>query len=40
MVSTESEYDTLLEGMQKEWDEIPGTKKEFVVCWGRKPENH
>ncbi|KAF7328483.1 S-adenosyl-L-methionine-dependent methyltransferase [Mycena venus] len=40
MVSTESEYDTLLEGMQKEWDETPGTKKEFVICWGRKPENH
>jgi hypothetical protein len=39
MVSTESEYDILLEGMQKELDEIPGTKKEFFICWGRKPEN-
>ncbi|KAJ6516921.1 S-adenosyl-L-methionine-dependent methyltransferase [Mycena vitilis] len=38
IVATESEYDALVEGLEKEWDEIiPRTKKEFVVFWARKP---
>ncbi|KAJ7362556.1 S-adenosyl-L-methionine-dependent methyltransferase [Mycena albidolilacea] len=38
-VTTESEYDALVEGLEKEWEEIPGTKKEFVMFWARKPIN-
>jgi len=36
-VSSEAEYDTLLEGTRKEWDEIPGTRKKFTMFWARKP---
>ncbi|KAF8145679.1 S-adenosyl-L-methionine-dependent methyltransferase, partial [Mycena galopus ATCC 62051] len=38
-VATELEYDALINGMEKEWDEIPGTPVEFVTFWARKPEN-
>ncbi|KAJ7347582.1 S-adenosyl-L-methionine-dependent methyltransferase [Mycena albidolilacea] len=38
-VTTEAEYDALVEGLEREWEEIPGTKKEFVTFWARKPEN-
>ncbi|KAJ7775145.1 S-adenosyl-L-methionine-dependent methyltransferase [Mycena metata] len=37
-VSSEAEYDALLEGLEKEWDEIPGTEKELIIFWARKPE--
>jgi len=41
-VSSEEEYDALLEGLEREWDETPsthnhGTQKEFVIFWARKP---
>ncbi|KAJ7130770.1 S-adenosyl-L-methionine-dependent methyltransferase, partial [Mycena crocata] len=36
-VNSEAEYDALLEGLEREWDEIPGTEKEFVIFWARKP---
>ncbi|KAJ7367599.1 hypothetical protein DFH08DRAFT_980111 [Mycena albidolilacea] len=36
-VRSEKEYDMLLEGAEKEWDEIPGTEKEFVIFWVKKP---
>ncbi|KAJ7730919.1 hypothetical protein B0H14DRAFT_3616644 [Mycena olivaceomarginata] len=36
-VSSEEEYDLLLEGVEREWDEIPGTEKEFLIFWAKKP---
>ncbi|KAJ7685451.1 S-adenosyl-L-methionine-dependent methyltransferase [Mycena polygramma] len=36
-VNSEAEYDALLEGLAKEWDEIPGSEKEFIITWARKP---
>ncbi|KAJ7047079.1 S-adenosyl-L-methionine-dependent methyltransferase [Mycena alexandri] len=36
-VSSEAEYEALLQGLQKEWDEIPGSKKEVIIFWARKP---
>ncbi|KAJ6548614.1 S-adenosyl-L-methionine-dependent methyltransferase [Mycena capillaripes] len=36
-VSSEAEYDALLEGLEKEWDEVPGTEKEFIIFWAKKP---
>ncbi|KAF8174321.1 S-adenosyl-L-methionine-dependent methyltransferase [Mycena galopus ATCC 62051] len=38
-VATESEFDALMDGMEKEWDEIPGTQSEYITFWARKPEN-
>ncbi|KAF7330973.1 S-adenosyl-L-methionine-dependent methyltransferase [Mycena venus] len=37
-VGSEEEFDRLLEGVEKEWDEIPGAQKEFVIFWARKPQ--
>ncbi|KAJ7191882.1 S-adenosyl-L-methionine-dependent methyltransferase [Mycena pura] len=42
-VTSEKEYDALLEGLEREWDETPteqnpGTQKEFVIVWARKPD--
>ncbi|KAJ7866148.1 hypothetical protein B0H13DRAFT_2253964 [Mycena leptocephala] len=37
-VTSEAEYDDLLCGLEREWDEIPGTEKEFVIFVARKPE--
>ncbi|KAJ7574876.1 S-adenosyl-L-methionine-dependent methyltransferase [Mycena floridula] len=39
VVSSEAEYDALLEGTEKEWDEIPGTGLKFTIFWARKPFN-
>ncbi|KAJ6597204.1 S-adenosyl-L-methionine-dependent methyltransferase [Mycena vulgaris] len=39
LVSSEAEYDELLEGLEKEWDEVPGTEKEFMIFWARKPSS-
>ncbi|KAJ7137667.1 S-adenosyl-L-methionine-dependent methyltransferase [Mycena epipterygia] len=36
-VTSEAEYDELLEGLEREWDEVPGTEKEFIIFWARKP---
>jgi hypothetical protein len=36
-VRSEKEYDMLVERAEKEWDEIPGTEKEFVIFWAKKP---
>ncbi|KAJ7905834.1 S-adenosyl-L-methionine-dependent methyltransferase [Mycena olivaceomarginata] len=36
-VSSEAEYDELLAGLEKEWDEIPGSEKDFIITWARKP---
>jgi SAM-dependent methyltransferase len=41
-VTSEEEYDALLEGLAREWDETPsagspGTEKEFRIFWARKP---
>jgi hypothetical protein len=36
-VSSETEYDELLAGLEKEWDEIPGSEKDFIITWARKP---
>ncbi|KAJ7578141.1 S-adenosyl-L-methionine-dependent methyltransferase [Mycena floridula] len=36
-VRSEAEYDALIAGMEREWDEIPGTTKEYFVFWARKP---
>ncbi|KAF7311460.1 S-adenosyl-L-methionine-dependent methyltransferase [Mycena kentingensis (nom. inval.)] len=38
IVSSEAEYDALVEGLDREWDEVPGTDKEFIVFWARKPD--
>nr|GAT51065.1 S-adenosyl-L-methionine-dependent methyltransferase [Mycena chlorophos] len=37
IVKSEEEYDALIEGLDREWDEVPGTDKEFIVFWARKP---
>ncbi|KAJ6579504.1 S-adenosyl-L-methionine-dependent methyltransferase [Mycena vulgaris] len=42
-VTSEEEYDALLEGVEREWDETPtaqnpGTQREFIIVWARKPE--
>ncbi|KAF7295425.1 S-adenosyl-L-methionine-dependent methyltransferase [Mycena indigotica] len=39
IVSSESEYDQLVEDLHREWEEVPGTDKEFIVFWARKPLN-
>ncbi|KAJ7499603.1 S-adenosyl-L-methionine-dependent methyltransferase [Mycena latifolia] len=41
-VTSEEEYDGLLDGIQREWDETPtaenpGVKMEFFIFWARKP---
>ncbi|KAJ7510155.1 S-adenosyl-L-methionine-dependent methyltransferase [Mycena galericulata] len=36
-VTSEAEYDELLNGIEKEWDEVPGTEKEFIIFCARKP---
>ncbi|KAJ7444842.1 S-adenosyl-L-methionine-dependent methyltransferase [Mycena latifolia] len=36
-VTSEAEYDELLDGLEREWDEVPGTEKEFIIFWARKP---
>jgi ubiquinone/menaquinone biosynthesis C-methylase UbiE len=36
-VTSEAEYDELISGLEKEWNEIPGSEKEFVIIWARKP---
>jgi hypothetical protein len=36
-VSSEEEYDGLLEGLEREWDEIPGTHVKFVTFCAKKP---
>ncbi|KAJ7709595.1 S-adenosyl-L-methionine-dependent methyltransferase [Mycena rosella] len=38
LVNSEAEYDELLDGLEREWDEIPGTDKEFIIFWARKPK--
>ncbi|KAJ7074792.1 S-adenosyl-L-methionine-dependent methyltransferase [Mycena amicta] len=37
VVSSEAEYDALIEGLEREWDDVPGAEKEFIVFWARKP---
>ncbi|KAJ7499585.1 S-adenosyl-L-methionine-dependent methyltransferase [Mycena latifolia] len=41
-VTSEDEYDALLEGVEREWDETPtpenpGVQREFFIFWARKP---
>jgi hypothetical protein len=41
-VTSEAEYDALLDGVEREWDESPttdnpGTHREFITFWARKP---
>ncbi|KAF7363551.1 S-adenosyl-L-methionine-dependent methyltransferase [Mycena sanguinolenta] len=36
-VTSEAEYDELLDGLAKEWDEIPGIEWEIIITWARKP---
>ncbi|KAJ7499570.1 hypothetical protein FB451DRAFT_1334898 [Mycena latifolia] len=41
-VASEEEYDRLVDGVEREWDEtptpeIPGVQKEFFIFWARKP---
>ncbi|KAJ7272068.1 S-adenosyl-L-methionine-dependent methyltransferase [Mycena haematopus] len=36
-VTSEAEYDQIADGLAKEWDEIPGTDKDFIITWARKP---
>ncbi|KAJ6502234.1 hypothetical protein C8R45DRAFT_613009 [Mycena sanguinolenta] len=36
-VTSEIEYDELLNGLAKEWDEIPGIERDFIIIWARKP---
>jgi ubiquinone/menaquinone biosynthesis C-methylase UbiE len=36
-VTSEAEYDELCDGLEKEWDEIPGSDKDFIITWARKP---
>ncbi|KAJ7806431.1 S-adenosyl-L-methionine-dependent methyltransferase [Mycena olivaceomarginata] len=38
-IATESEYDVLVKGLEKEWEEIAGIKREFYIFWARKPES-
>ncbi|KAJ7172243.1 S-adenosyl-L-methionine-dependent methyltransferase [Mycena filopes] len=33
-VSSEAEYDALLEGLEKEWDDIPGSEKDLIIFLG------
>lgn len=37
IVTSEAEYDDLLDGLDREWDEVPGTEKEIVIVWAQKP---
>ncbi|KAK7037973.1 S-adenosyl-L-methionine-dependent methyltransferase [Favolaschia claudopus] len=37
VVASSEEYDALLEGLDKEWNEIPGSEKDFIITWARKP---
>ncbi|KAJ7074806.1 S-adenosyl-L-methionine-dependent methyltransferase [Mycena amicta] len=37
VVSSEMEYDALIEGLEREWDDVPGTDRESIVFWARKP---
>nr|GAT54630.1 predicted protein [Mycena chlorophos] len=37
MVSSEAEYDALLEGMDREWEEMPATDHDVAAIWARKP---
>ncbi|KAJ7504855.1 S-adenosyl-L-methionine-dependent methyltransferase [Mycena galericulata] len=39
VVTTEFEYDALIEGVKKEYDESVGSKREFFIFWARKPGN-
>ncbi|KAJ7219561.1 S-adenosyl-L-methionine-dependent methyltransferase [Mycena pura] len=39
LVSSEAEFDALVEGLAKEWEEAPGCDKEFIVFWARKPSS-
>ncbi|CAK5277595.1 unnamed protein product [Mycena citricolor] len=36
IVSSEAEFDELLDGLDKEWEENPGMTKEFMIFWARK----
>ncbi|KAF7351664.1 S-adenosyl-L-methionine-dependent methyltransferase [Mycena sanguinolenta] len=36
-IASEAEYDALIEGQAKEWDDIPGLKREFYIFCARKP---
>ncbi|KAF7303053.1 S-adenosyl-L-methionine-dependent methyltransferase [Mycena kentingensis (nom. inval.)] len=36
IVKTEEEYDTLTDGLEREWDEVEGLQEEFRVFWARK----
>ncbi|KAJ6502256.1 S-adenosyl-L-methionine-dependent methyltransferase [Mycena sanguinolenta] len=36
-VTSEAEYDQIADGLAKEWDEIPGSDKDFIITWARKP---
>ncbi|KAF8205700.1 hypothetical protein K438DRAFT_1964115 [Mycena galopus ATCC 62051] len=36
-VTSEAEYDELLNGLEKEWEDISGTQREFIVTLARKP---
>ncbi|KAJ7265179.1 S-adenosyl-L-methionine-dependent methyltransferase [Mycena rebaudengoi] len=36
-VTSEAEYEELCDGLEKEWDEIPGSDKDFIITWARKP---
>ncbi|KAF8211891.1 S-adenosyl-L-methionine-dependent methyltransferase [Mycena galopus ATCC 62051] len=36
-VTSEAEYDELVDGLEKEWNEIPGSEKDFIITWARKP---
>ncbi|KAF7322405.1 hypothetical protein HMN09_00018500 [Mycena chlorophos] len=37
LVSSEEEYEALLEGFGREWDGLPPQDQEIIVVWGRKP---
>ncbi|KAJ6502246.1 S-adenosyl-L-methionine-dependent methyltransferase [Mycena sanguinolenta] len=37
-VTSEAEYEELIGGVEKEWDEIHGSmRKDFIITWARKP---
>ncbi|KAF8205715.1 S-adenosyl-L-methionine-dependent methyltransferase [Mycena galopus ATCC 62051] len=36
LVASEAEYDELVNGIEKEWNEIAGTEREFIITWARK----
>ncbi|KAJ6536165.1 S-adenosyl-L-methionine-dependent methyltransferase [Mycena capillaripes] len=40
VVTTESEYDALVEGVEKEYDEGVGSMRQFFIFWARKPGNY